>query len=258
MKLQNKVIVFDLDGTLLDEKNNIIGDIKTLNYLNILQNMGCILTICTGRLDHDIIKINEKYQLNIENHISQNGAVYMKNGCLHAHLLHKQEALDIYQFIANQDVRIELNTVSSRYWKSERDPDFPRELYDSHIICQNYEDIILYQPAVLFLIVGKQEQLTQIADYVNTQYHYTKAVMTSKTSLEIMNKEASKGHAIELLYPNSSVYSIGDSPNDFDMFPVSKQGYLVSNQKCQYQCKKMPSILESLEDIIKCIKEEEK
>ena len=58
--MKNKVIVFDLDGTLLDSQNQIIGGDQTLKYLNLLQNMGCTLAICTGRLDHDILKNTTK------------------------------------------------------------------------------------------------------------------------------------------------------------------------------------------------------
>ena len=55
--MKNKVIVFDLDGTLLGANNEIIGGTETLNCLDSLQQMGWTLAICTGRLDHDILKI---------------------------------------------------------------------------------------------------------------------------------------------------------------------------------------------------------
>lgn len=249
--MKNNVVVFDLDGTLLDSRNEIIGGDKTLQCLERLQQMGCTLAICTGRLDHDIVKINEKYQLHIEHHISQNGAVIIKEGFLESILLDKQESLSIYEYIKKQQIRIELNTISNRYWISERDPDFPKELYDSHIIIQDFQDILLYQPAVLFLLIGEQYLLTSIATYINSQFQKTKAVMTSATSLEIMHKHASKGYAVKMLYPHYDIYTIGDSPNDFDMFPVSKQGYLVSNQKCSIDCVRKENIIEALQDIIK-------
>mgnify|MGYP002270400407 CR=1 FL=1 len=53
--MKNKVIVFDLDGTLLGANNEIIGGTETLNCLDSLQQMGWTLAICTGRLDHDIL-----------------------------------------------------------------------------------------------------------------------------------------------------------------------------------------------------------
>ena len=45
----------------------------------------------------------------------------MKGQQLIATLIDKQEAINIYKEIQKEDIRIELNTVSNRYWKSERD-----------------------------------------------------------------------------------------------------------------------------------------
>ena len=88
--MKNKVIVFDLDGKLLGANNEIIGGTETLNCLDSLQQMGWTLAICTGRLDHDILKIEEQYKLKIEHRISQNGAVCMKGQQLIATLIDKQ------------------------------------------------------------------------------------------------------------------------------------------------------------------------
>ncbi len=104
--MKNKVIVFDLDGTLLGANNEIIGGTETLNCLDSLQQMGWTLAICTGRLDHDILKIEEHYKLKIEHRISQNGAVCMKGQQLIATLIDKQEAINIYKEIQKEDIRI--------------------------------------------------------------------------------------------------------------------------------------------------------
>lgn len=251
--MKNNVVVFDLDGTLINGKNEIIGGTQTLQCLKVLELMNCTLAICTGRLDHDIIQIAHTYELNMKHRISQNGAVIYHDDHCDALLLDQTEGLQVYEYMKHFPVRIELNTISNRYWKSERDEDFPKELYDSHIISQDYEAVLQHQPVVLFLVVGELEHLSKIANYVEEQFQHIKAVMTSNTSLEILNKKASKGHAIEVLYPDCNVYAIGDSPNDIDMFPVAKKGYLVSDIECEVSCIKKPTILEAFKDIIERI-----
>lgn len=62
----NKVLCFDLDGTLIDDKNEVIGAENTIKELKSLQDMGYKLVITTGRLEHDIYYINNRYHLNLD------------------------------------------------------------------------------------------------------------------------------------------------------------------------------------------------
>lgn len=249
--MKNNVVVFDLDGTFINEDNEVIGGKKTLQELTDLQEMGCTLAVCTGRLDHDVIKIANTYDLPMYHRISQNGAVIYTDNICEAHLLDKQEALSINAYLEEVKVRVELNTISNRYWKTERDPDFPKELYDSHRITASFEDILQYEPAVLFLVIADAEVLSQIALHIEENYSLTKAVMTSATSLEILNVKASKGNAIREVYPDATVYAIGDSPNDFDMLSKANVGYIVSSCHYPIDCIQKDNILEALVDIRK-------
>lgn len=249
--MNSPVVVFDLDGTLLDSKNQIIGGELTLQCLQDLKQQGCSLAICTGRLDHDILKINEQYGLNIENRISQNGAVVIKNCEYHGIMIDREEAKNIYADIKNENVRIEINTVSNRYWKTERDPDFPKELYDSHIIKEDFDELLNCQPVVLFLVVGQTAQLQSIAKEINQKYPFSQAIMTSSSSLEILHKKASKGKALYRHFSNQKIYSIGDSPSDFDMIQYSDIFYNVGTFENPQKAIKKENILEALLDIKK-------
>lgn len=254
--MNNSVIVFDLDGTFLDSKNQIIGGELTLQCLQDLRKIGCSFAICTGRLDHDILKINEHYGLNIENRISQNGAVVIKSNEYHGIMLDREEARKIYLDIQNEKVRIEINTVSNRYWQTERDPNFPKELYDSHIIKEDYEELLSCQPVVLFLIVGETEELQKIANKINQKYKFSQAIMTSSSSLEIVHKMASKGKALQRHFSDQTIYAIGDSPSDFDMIAYSQVFYNVGLFDNPENAIKKENILEALQDIKKKVSNE--
>lgn len=138
--------------------------------------------------------------------------------------------------------------MSNRYWNSERDPDFPREYYDSSHIIKDYDFIIEYQPIILFLIIGKMKEIEKIQKFVNDTFKNIHAVKTSSSSLEILSKGVSKGNAITKIYPNSEIYAIGDSENDYSMFAVSKEAYFVGDGICR-SAKQCDSILEALIDI---------
>ena len=244
-----KIISVDLDGTLINGKNEIIGGEKTLNILNELKEDGYSLVINTGRLDHDIDIINKRYDLDVNCRISQNGAVIQGDGELNVKLIDKNEALDIYKYIKESKLRIELNTASNRYWKSDRDPDFPKEFYDSSIIRADFTDVIKYQPVVLFLLIGDESEINKVQTYVNENCTKIKAIKTSKSSLEILNVNVSKGNALLEIFKDNEIISIGDSENDFSMFDISNKFYYVGEDTCFNKENNVDSIYEALKEI---------
>ena len=112
--MKNKVVVFDLDGTLLDSHNAIIGGTQTLECLSSLHELGCTLAVCTGRLDHDIIKVDERYHLHMTHRISQNGAVINRDDHYQATLLDKQDALQIYKEAA-YEIAVLIKTLAKNF-----------------------------------------------------------------------------------------------------------------------------------------------
>lgn len=252
MAKQNKVVVFDLDGTFLNGNNEVIGGQKTIDEIRQLKEAGCRMAICTGRLDHDIVKIDEKFHLNIHERISLNGAVFYIGSHLEASLLDKKAALEVNELVKNfTDVRVEMNTVTNRYWHSDRDPDFPKELYDSSVITDaDYASIIPYQPVVLFLIVGKTERLKEIRTIISEKVKHVNPMLTSPTSLEIVPEGINKGTAVAAMYPDETVYAVGDSDSDKSMMPMSEKFYYLGKDDCDGAVRKN-DISEALEDILK-------
>jgi hydroxymethylpyrimidine pyrophosphatase-like HAD family hydrolase len=177
--------------------------------------------------------------------------VVNKNNHLSAKLLDKDDAISIYKYLKTTDLRIELNTVSNRYWHTERDPDFPKEYYDSSNIVNDFENVIKYQPVILFLVIGECDKIRIAQKYINSNYNKAKAVMTSNTSLEILSKGISKGSTVVEMFPNASIVSIGDSENDFSMFELSKESYYVGKGSCDKATYNFNTIYDALKQIEK-------
>lgn len=246
-----KVIGFDFDGTLLNAQNEIIGGQKTVDLLNQAQKSGYSLAICTGRLDHDIVYISQKYDLNIENRISLNGAVVYKQDHLSATLLDKEDALKVNQYLQSyeNDVRVEINTVSNRIWKTPRSADLPKEFYDSSMIKTDFAEVINYQPVVSYLLLGDNGKLLKIQKDVQAAFKNINAIMTSKTSLELTPPNISKGLALHQMYPGAQIYAIGDAESDLAMKDYSEKLYMVNSQSFEGTYK-VQSITEALSDIL--------
>ena len=109
--------------------------------------------------------------------------------------------------------------------------------------------MIRCQPIVLFLLVGDGVDLEPIARMVGEEYPGVQAVMSSKTSLEVMPRGVSKGSALAQMYAGKRIMAIGDAPNDFEMFGKAERSYLVSDLPCPVDVVREPSILEALKDI---------
>ncbi|QIK70284.1 HAD-IIB family hydrolase [Erysipelothrix sp. HDW6C] len=228
--MHRKVLTFDLDGTLINAKNEIIGGEKTLECLQSIHDFGYTLVINTGRLDHDILHICDRYSLPIDIRISQNGAVINEENAMQATLIEKKSALNFYRHIKAMQIRIEMNTISNRYWHNDRDPLFPKEFYDSSIILDDFETVITYQPVVLFLLIGSPQEIETAQSIVDTQFKELLAVKTSNTSLEVMNPSVSKGKAIHELFPDATIVAIGDSENDFSLFDIADKAFIVGGK----------------------------
>ena len=73
LDMKEKLLVCDLDGTLLDDNGEI--DSFSLNEIKDFCERGGNFVICTGRLDQDIEYVEEHLGFKGSYRISQNGAV---------------------------------------------------------------------------------------------------------------------------------------------------------------------------------------
>lgn len=248
--LRNVVIAIDLDGTLLGSQNVIIGGERTIELLRQLSTSGVRIAINTGRLDHDMIAIQRRYGLTIDSRISQNGCVVVDDYTLRAHLANKGDMQLILQYLQNfPNNRVELNTISNRYWLTPRGKNAPKEYYDSSILVPSFEDVIQFQPMTEFLCFGTFEDLQEIKSGINQKFDQTVAVMTSRSSLEILPEGISKGRALREKYPDDYIIGIGDSENDRSVFEVSDYSYGVGGGELMGATENLTDIADALVSI---------
>lgn len=247
-----KIVTVDLDGTLLNGKNQIIGGRETELMIAQLQQLGVEFVVNTGRLDHDIVYVTQKYGLPDLTRISQNGAVVNHQNQMTATVLDRDEAIAFWKHAQKLPLRIELNTVSNRYWLEDRPKDFVRELYPSEQIVDSFDKVLAYQPIVLFLVIGEGEEVKALRQYVEGHFENLYPVQTSANSLEILPKGVSKGNSLRELYPDDMIYGIGDSENDHTVFEASNRGYYIAGSHESAQ--KVDDIAEALHLILADLK----
>ena len=230
-----KLLVCDLDGTLLDRKNKI--DKHTLDNLKKYVAEGGKLVVATGRLDHDIVALEERLGIKGEYRISQNGSVIKKydGSTILNETIEKDTSIAIANYLKETELRVEVSNLTNRFFPSKRPNGEVGEFVNSSIINPNFmEDVGISIEPNIFLIFGDENKFIPIKSYI--EKHFSDkviAIMTSPTSLEIFNNKVSKGNAVRLILEQEKLHSnevvvMGDSDNDVSMFEVTDNSVVMT------------------------------
>ena len=228
MKLmEKKLLVCDLDGTLLDAEGKVDQD--SLMKIKRFCEDGGHFVICTGRMDSDIQYVEEKLGFKGEYRISQNGAV-IKNShdeLIFFECLPAQYIASLNQAIFEMNLRTEVSTVKNRLFPSPRDPKDVAEFVDTSIVVEDLPNYVLnhQNELTIYLTFGTAAEKNLGTQKVNV-------VQTSPTSLEVFSVNVSKGNAVrfimeQLNMTGQDIYVVGDAQSDVSMFELTKHAYAV-------------------------------
>lgn len=228
-----KIIVSDLDGTLLDENSKITD--YTRETIKKLNRLGIEFIIATGRGEASAIRF--KNQLGIDTYIICN------NG---ANIYDKDENM-IFEKVISKDVTYELlkllreEKVNYNCFFHE---DFYRDEYDKtdysrrtgfieHVLvdlkdCSELNKII---------IVDEEEIILNLSKKLKDRFsHLVEITISDPTCVDIAPKDCSKGNALEILadtlnFNMDKIIAFGDAENDLDM--LKKVGHPVVMENAQ-------------------------
>ena len=231
-----KMIVTDLDGTLLNENSKVSNETKI--YLKKLKNMGYIIVIATGRIYASALKATDGAEF--ANYlITDTGACLydMSNSkIIFKNVIEKktiEKLLDYYnnnfQYIyicdKNNIYKYSDNIENSSIVKTTKDKDFILKSVDdvSHIsiaMKNNDEVIKLYHKL--------------LEDISEVDFDIMQDSFSDRKWIEISAKNISKYNAISSLatllhIDNSEIIVFGDGLNDIDMLEKCGQGVAMKN-----------------------------
>ncbi|MBM7661989.1 Cof subfamily protein (haloacid dehalogenase superfamily) [Bacillus mesophilus] len=234
-----KLIVSDLDGTLLDE--NIKVRERDIKSIHKAQEMGINFCLATGRKDLDIIEVSKMIDRTFHR-ISQNGAFIVLDDQtdFHSTFFESSIAQKIYSHVVDKEV---LTLVSTRDTEiidrnNEIVERIQKVLFSPLIINPNlYNDIgVTIHPSKI-IVTGKDEVIEELQTELLQAYpNEIDAFISAKYTLDIMPKNISKGNAVKKLAERigislEEIACIGDSFNDVSMLQVAKYGFAMSKAK---------------------------
>jgi Cof subfamily protein (haloacid dehalogenase superfamily) len=232
-----QLLVLDIDGTLLDDRNQITH--KTLDALKAMKEAGFIVTLATGRLYHDAFYFARKLGL-FSPMILLHGALIQsyegkiiveKNlppGVVSKLVRIAREKNISFQAFRTDCLLIEKRTVwNDLYLKYS--PSKPEIVCVPDLLQDGRNKI------TQFAFLGENSEILQLKELVEKQLGNTASIACSHPNLlEIVAPDVSKGSALKELaaimnISLSQTIAIGDNYNDREMIQTAGLGVAMGN-----------------------------
>lgn len=242
------LIVFDLDGTLLNSKS-IVSE-HTQETLRRLREQNIAYTVATGRTLHAARNLLDGHGFAFP-HIYKNGVMIWlpeQDSFSHSSLLTSSEIRAVVSAFGGADVSPFIFTLQDSADHTVYHPvlrnDSEKELVrmfarDRGLIVQDLAELPAAASISNISALGSPEAIAQIASHVDTEEHlvaYAGVAFEGKGLhwIDVHHSCASKGNAIEQLKADlgiTRVICFGDSENDLSMFAMADECYAPSNAK---------------------------
>lgn len=229
-----KFVAVDMDGTLLDENSQLNPEI--FEIYPQLEEKGIVFAAASGRQYYSLIDtfapISDRMMF-----IAENGTLVMHKGQeLYSCELDKPSIKNIIEQARSiSGAHIVLCGKHSAYIETQ-DPQALEEFAKYYHKCQYVEDLLTVEDDFIKIAVchfgGTEELVFPTFECAFGQSH--QVVVSAKIWLDVMNKQASKGSAIEHLrktfdFTYQQTMSFGDYLNDLEMLKVSYHSYAMEN-----------------------------
>lgn len=226
--MNNKIIFFDIDGTLLNHEKTL--PTSTKKAIQLLKENGVFVAIATGRAPFMFQDLRE--ELDIDSFVSFNGQfVVFENEVIYENHLNESELGKLYQeaktnkhplvFMNDKTMKasvkhhpyIESSLGSLNFVHPDEDEQFyvNRKLYQSLLFCEVEEE---------------QTYLSKYRDFDFIRWH--------PYSVDVLPKGGSKAEGIKKMIERlgfhlKDVYAFGDGLNDLEMLKEVGTGVVMGN-----------------------------
>lgn len=233
IKRMIKLIVTDLDGTLLDDEKRI--DSSFWKVLDLLINRGIVFIVASGRqyymIENQFEDVLDKVIILAENgtYVSKNRKeLFVNNMALHdARMLIKEG-----RKTPNTDII--LCGKTSSYCENRYEP-FVNEAKTYYKRFEVVDDLLAIEDEILKVTLWDHENAeTNAYKYFQSYASRFKVAVAGDRWLDITRNDASKGNALKKLQNQLGISAedtliFGDYLNDIDMMPCGKYSYAMKN-----------------------------
>lgn len=235
MKKNNcKMIVMDLDGTLLDKSRKI--SLNTKKYLTLLKSKGYIIVIATGRIYASALRATDEAEFSNYVITDTGACIYdMKNfNPIFEKTIPKDMARKILDYYNDDFCFIDVCDKDVIYKYADENNEFVKSIRDKEYIFESCKKIfhitITMKTNDAVILLYKQ----LIREFPDLEVIIMQDSFAEKIWIDIMTKSCSKYNAIKTLteYLNINIRDViafGDGLNDIEMLEKCGKGVALQN-----------------------------
>lgn len=221
----NGLVLFDYDGTLVDERDNIYSPTTlTRTAVEKLQEKGYLCVLATGRAQSYIPK--GARDLHLDGYITSNGACVSVHGKVIHHDVFCEETLDkLLKDYEKYDINYILESTNFCYVKDLKDPNYKHFIQNFHSPEDNFvqfKDLtqVLDKVEKITLIFKDRVRMNTYADSIKQEYKIS--YHRNCTTFDIAKPTIHKGVGVEKLMEHFGInkeltYAFGDGDNDVEL-----------------------------------------
>ncbi len=228
-----KLVVTDLDGSLLDDNKNIHDDFWTIEQQ--LTQKGILFCAASGRQYYSILEKFESIKERVI-FIAENGTFVVHNDkVLHRQGLDKAAARKFVEIARKIDNAYMVYCCEKSAYVESSDQRFWDEINKYYKRIELVDDITRIEDVVLkFSLCDFSGAETNSLRYFQSFEKDYKVAIAGKLFLDITQAGANKGTAVKLLQdrfgvPAEQTLVFGDFPNDLEMLDAAKYNYAMIN-----------------------------
>lgn len=230
-----RLLVFDLDGTLLDSTQRISP--RVFSALSLLQMNGIILTIATGRIPASAAPFLSQLKVDTPAIFYNGGLIARSNGesvykctldrgaARGALLLARDLPVHPQLYLDPSDAFYYAETVTDALRAFSQQDGIPAKEVGNLVTCLEHA----WVDPMKLLIIGEEEELIRLRKRFQQRYPEPTCVNSQHNYLEILPPDVSKGAALRRLchlleIDIEKVIAFGDNSNDREMLLFAGTG----------------------------------
>jgi Cof subfamily protein (haloacid dehalogenase superfamily) len=257
-----KLLVSDLDGTLIDKENKVAShDIEALKKL---REHDVDICLASGRMDNEIMEVAKSIGDQFHR-VSQNGAFVITGNekSLHSQTFQHELAKKLYESTRSDDKITIVCSDNTNFVEEKNDILKQIELrffFPIEERANMLNEIGLSLNPSKITVLGHHEEVLKLQQAINEMFHDDVDTFISEQGcLDIMPKNISKGNAILVLLEHlqlkpEEIACVGDSFNDIPMFQLTPNSFAISHAHEDVK-KEAAYVVESVSEAVNIILE---